>query len=133
LPSNCWRIWHGADTFGRFSHDLLDQRYDRAPNPRVFDSSVCPYQRDPIGSGEKSTYVTRYCRLTFWAFREMKIARRPLKEKRHRYKKDLGQLMKAAGADAVGALLVLLDLLELRWSRLSEQIFRVDKWSVCRS
>jgi hypothetical protein len=65
---NCWRIWHGADTFGRFSHDLLDQRYDRAPNPRVFDSSVCPYQRDPIGSGEKSTYVTRYCRLTFELF-----------------------------------------------------------------
>jgi hypothetical protein len=109
---NCWRIWHGADTFGRFSHDLLDQRYDRAPHPWVFDSSVCPYQRDPIGRGEKSTYVTRYRRLSFWAFREMKLARCSLKEKRHRYTKDLGQLMKAAGADAVGTLLVFLDLLE---------------------
>jgi hypothetical protein len=42
----------------------------------------------------------------------MKLARRPLKEKRHRYMKDVRQLMKAAGANAVGALLVFLDLLE---------------------
>jgi hypothetical protein len=109
---NWWRIWHGANRLGRFGDDLLDQRNDRAPNPRVFDSSVCPYQRNPIWRREKSTYVTRYRRPTFWAFREMKLVRRPLKEKRHWYPKDLGQLMKAAGADAVGALLVLLDLLE---------------------
>jgi hypothetical protein len=77
-----------------------------------FDSRVRPYQRDPVGRREKSTYVTRYRRPTFWAFRQMKLARRPLKEKRHRYPKDVRQLMKAAGANAVGALLVLLDLLE---------------------
>jgi hypothetical protein len=29
-------------------------------------------------------------------------------------------------------LINLADRLTLRWSRLSEQIFRVDKWSLCR-
>ena len=62
---NCWRVWHGANTLGRFGDDLLDQRNDRAPNLRVFNSSVCPYQRDPIGRREKSTHVTRYRRPTF--------------------------------------------------------------------
>jgi hypothetical protein len=109
---NCRRVGHDANTVGRFGDDLLDQRNDRAPNLRVFDSSVCLYQCHPIGRREKSTHVTRYRRPTFREFREMKLARRPLKEKRHRYTKDVRQLVKAAGADAVGALLVLLDLLE---------------------
>ena len=42
----------------------------------------------------------------------MKLAWRSLEEKRHRHTKDVRHQMKAAGADAVGALLVLLDLLE---------------------
>jgi hypothetical protein len=109
---NCWRTWHCADTLNRFSDDLLDQRNDGAPNLRVFDSRVCPYQRDPIGRREKSTHVIRYRRPTFWAFWEMKLARRSLEEKRHRHAKDVRHLMKAAGADAVGALLVFLHLLE---------------------
>jgi hypothetical protein len=109
---NCRRVGHDANTLGRFGDDLLDQRDDRAANLPVFDSSVCLYQCHPIGRREKSTQVTRYCRPTFCQFREMKLLRRPLKEKRHRYMKDVRQPMKAAGADAVGALLVLLDLLE---------------------
>jgi hypothetical protein len=109
---NCWRVRHGANTLGRFGDDLLDQRNDRAANLRVFDSSVCLYQCHPIGRCEKSTHVPRYRIATFCQFREMKLARRPLKEKRHRYTKDVRQLMKTAGADAVGALLVFLNLLE---------------------
>jgi hypothetical protein len=108
---NCWRVWP-ANMLCWFGDDLLDQRNDGAPNLGVFDSRVRPYQRDPIGRREKSTYITRYRRPTFRAFRQMKLARRPLKEKRHRYPKDVRQLMKTAGADAVGALLVLLDLLK---------------------
>jgi hypothetical protein len=42
----------------------------------------------------------------------MKLSRRPVKEKRNRYVKDVRELLKTAGANAVGALLVLLDLLE---------------------
>jgi hypothetical protein len=109
---NCRRVCDGANTLDRFSDDLLYQRNDRAPKLRVADSSVCPYQRDPIGCREKSDEITRYRRPAFWAFREMTLACRPLKEKRHWYPKNAGQLMKAAGANAVGALLVLLDLLE---------------------
>jgi hypothetical protein len=109
---NCRRVGHDANTVGRFGDDLLDQRDDRAPNLRVFDSSVCLYQCHPIRRREKSTHVTRYRIATFCQFREMKLARRPLKEKRHRYTKDVRQLMKTAGANAVGALLVFLDLLE---------------------
>jgi hypothetical protein len=109
---NCWRVRHGANTLGRFGDDLLDQRNDRAPNLRAFDSSVCLYQCHPIGRREKSTQVTRYRIATFCEFREVKLARRTLKEKRHRYLKDVRQSVKAAGADAVGALLVFLDLLE---------------------
>jgi hypothetical protein len=109
---NCRRIWHDANMVGRFGDDLLDQRNDRAPNLRVFNSSVCLYQCHPIGRREKSTQVTRYRIATFREFREMKLARRPLKEKRHRYMKDVRQLMKTAGANAVGAILVFLDLLE---------------------
>jgi hypothetical protein len=75
---NCRRIWHDANMVGRFGDDLLDQRNDRAPNLRVFNSSVCLYQCHPIGRREKSTQVTRYRIATFREFREMKLARRPL-------------------------------------------------------
>jgi hypothetical protein len=109
---NCRHVWHGADTLNRFSDDLLDQRNDGAPNMRVFDSSVCPYQCDPVGRRQKSTHVARYRRPTFRAFWEMKLAWHSLEEKRHRHTKNVRHPMKAAGADAVGALLVLLDLLE---------------------
>jgi hypothetical protein len=120
---NCWRIWQRA--LGRFSNDLLDELNDRAPNLRVFDSSVCPYQGDPVGCREKSTYVARYRRPTLWALREMQLTRRPLKEERYRHTKDVGQMLETAGTDAVGALLVFLHLLEgqsqtIRQLRLTE-------------
>jgi hypothetical protein len=109
---NCWRVWHGANTLGRFGDDLLDQSNDRAPNLRMFDSSERPHQCDPIRRREKINDVTRHRRPAFGEFREMNLARRSLKEKRHRYMKDVRQLVKAAGANAVSALLILLDLLE---------------------
>jgi hypothetical protein len=86
---NCWRVRDDANTLGGPRDDLLDQRNDRAPNLPVFNSSVCLYQCHPIGRREKSSQVTRYRLATFGEFREMKLARRTFKEKRHRYTKDV--------------------------------------------
>jgi hypothetical protein len=84
---NFWPVLDDANTLG--GRDLLDQRNDRTPNLRVFDTSVCLYQRDPVGCREKSPHVTCCCRPAFREFRQMKLARRPLKEKRHRYAEDV--------------------------------------------
>jgi hypothetical protein len=86
---------------------------------RTFGCSIRVYaftNATPSERREKSSQVTRYRIVTFCEFREMKLARPPLKEKRHRYMKDVRQLMKTAGANAVGALLVFLNLLKCQFA-----------------
>ena len=48
------------------------------------------------------------------------MLRRAFEEKRHRHLQDMGNLLQAAGADAVGALLVFLHLLEGEAERVAE-------------
>jgi hypothetical protein len=78
----------------------------------ISDSTERLHKSDAVGRREKINDVPRYCRPGFNELREMKLARRSFKEKRHRHVKDVRELLKTAGANAVGALLVLLDLLE---------------------
>src|SRR5271170_2912216 len=56
---------------------------------------------------KSSTYKMRVHRRALPA-----VPRRPLEEKRHRHPKDLGNVLEAAGADAVGSLLVFLESFE---------------------
>jgi hypothetical protein len=78
----------------------------------ISDSAERLRESDAVGRREKIHDVPRYCRPSFNELRKMKLPRRPVKEKRHRHVQDVRELLKTAGADAVGTLLVLLYLLE---------------------
>jgi hypothetical protein len=99
--------------------DLFDQVDDGAAEFAVGDAREGADQRQSFGSREEIGDVSRRGRLAD-AFRVHRGAGDAFEQERHRDLKDFGNLLQAAGADAVGALLVFLDLLEGQPERIAQ-------------
>ena len=91
--------------------DLLHELDDTSLEFRVLDPHEGLGERESVRRGEKVGHVgrrrRRFCRLGCTRY-----ARCALEEERHRDLQDVGDLLQSAHADAVRALLVLLDLLK---------------------
>jgi hypothetical protein len=92
--------------------DLLDKPNNRATQFRVFDEHEGLHQRKAIRRGEKIGHVGDGDSGLPSRWPEARRSRATLEEERNRHLKDLGNVLQAAGADAIGALLVFLNLLE---------------------
>jgi len=94
--------------------DFLNKPHDSATQLWVFETHERLHQRQAIRRGEEISHVDGrggfsrpLSRLT-----DAERGGRTLEEEWNRHLKDLGDVLQAAGADAVGSLLILLDLLE---------------------
>jgi hypothetical protein len=88
--------------------DLLDKPNNRAAQFRVFDEHEGLHQRQAIRRGEKIGHVGSGDSGLPSGGPEARRVRPTLEEERNRHPKDLGNMLQSAGADAIGALLVLL-------------------------
>jgi hypothetical protein len=104
--------------------DLLDKPNNRATQFRVFDEHEGLHQRQAIRRGEKIGHVGGGDSRLASRVPKARRGRPTLEEERNRHLKDLGDMLQAAGADAVGALLVFLNLLE----RKTEEQYRSDSY-----
>src|SRR5664280_693330 len=94
----------------RISRNLLDQFDDAAAQLAVLDLHERLGQRETVGGGEEVRHIGRRGRFAHAGmFGQMRAA---FEEKRNRHLQDVGNMLQPAGADAVGALLVFLHLLE---------------------
>ena len=104
--------------------DLLDEIDNAAAQLFVLDACERLDQRKPIRSGDEFGDIVRRRSFTHAAAAAVKM-RRALEEKRCRHLQDIGDLLQPAGADAVGALLVLLHLLESQTQRIAKLFLRL--------
>ena len=86
--------------------DLLNQFHDAAPEPGVGDPCEGARQGQAFGRGEKVVDV----RALF--AQRLRGERQVFEEERHRDLQDVSDLLKPTRTDAVGTLLVFLNLLE---------------------
>ena len=98
----------------RLRRDPLNKQNDGATQFCIFDTHKRLHQIQAICRGEEVAHVGgrgSFSRLpSRWP--NARRGRRALKEKRNRHPKDLGDVLQSAGADAVGTVLVFLNLLE---------------------
>jgi hypothetical protein len=92
--------------------DLLDKPNNRATQFRVFDEHESLHRRQAVRRGEKIGHVGGGDSGLPSREPEARRGRPSLEEERNRHLKDLGNMPQAAGADAIGALLVFPDLLK---------------------
>src|ERR1043165_8135438 len=97
------------DSFLSARH-LLDQLDDAAAQLRVGDAHESLDEREPVVGREEVRDVGRRRRFVE-AGRAPRRRRRTLEEERDRHLQDERDLLQAARADAIGALLVFLNLL----------------------
>src|SRR3954451_20812410 len=93
------------------SRDLLDEIDDRAAHLRIRDSGERLGQGESFGSREEIRDVRWRCAFCE-AVRPRHAARTALEQEGHRHLENFGNLLDAARADPVCALLVFLNLLE---------------------
>jgi hypothetical protein len=103
------------ELFGAYARrDLLNKQNDGGTQFCIFDAHERLHQIQAVGCREEIVHVRgRGCvGRPLRRLREAGRCRRALEEKRNRHLKDLGEVLQAARADAIGPLLILLDLLE---------------------
>jgi hypothetical protein len=97
-----------------FRRDLLNKPDNSAAQFRVWDTDERLYQSQAIGGGEEIIHVqVRVSNL----HSPSRPARHSVEEERNRHLKDLGYVLQPAGANAVGSLLIFLNLLERQSKR----------------
>ena len=113
------RIPAGATLFRRLDRHLLDQLHDAPAQLRARDPHERLDERQPVIGGEKIGDVAGG-----WRFlQSRRVAGRrwsALEEERHRHLEDEGDLLQPARTDAIGALLVFLDLLKRQAKRIAQ-------------
>jgi len=97
--------------------NTLDETDDAATHVRVLNPPECRYQREPVRRREAVGHVCRRRRfagrLRAFSLRlRVELDRSAVEEERHRHLQDQRYLLYARRTDAIGALLVFLDLLE---------------------
>src|SRR5579862_8353202 len=101
--------------------DLLDQVDDAPSQLGIADARKCLGERQSVRGGEKIGDIGRRRRLTHVVVARSRLSmRRALEEERDRHLKDIRNMLQPAGADAVGAFLVFLDLLKGQAERVAE-------------
>jgi hypothetical protein len=97
-----------------FRRDLLNKPDYSAPHFRVRDAHERLYQSQAIRRGEEIIHVqVRVGNLC----NPSRLTRHSVEEERNRHSKDLGYVLQPAGANAVGSLLIFLNLLERQSKR----------------
>src|SRR4029077_20561433 len=101
--------------------DLLDEVDDAPPQLGIVDTHECLGERQAVGCSEKIGHVSG-CRRLAHALRPRHAGnnRRAIEEERHRYLENVRNLLQPAGANAVGALFVLLHLLKSQAKSIAE-------------
>ena len=92
-----------------FWRDLLNKPNNSAAQFRVWDVHERLYQSQAVRRGEEIIHVRIGVRNLH---RRSRLARRSVEEKWNRHLKDLRDLLQPAGANAVGSLLIFLNLLK---------------------
>jgi hypothetical protein len=97
-----------------FWRDLLNKLDNSAAQFRVWDLHESLYQSQAVRRGEEIIHVqVRVGNL----YSPSRLTRHSVEEERNRHLKDLGYVLQPAGANAVGSLLIFLNLLERQSKR----------------
>src|SRR3974390_3465277 len=99
--------------------DLLHEIDDAAPKLWFVDARESLRERKPFRRGEEIRNISGRGRVLRRTARPRQVGR-PLEEELDRNLQDLRNLLQAAGTDAVGALLIFLDLLERKAEGIAE-------------